>query len=251
VPKLLILGSSSAIPDEHHDNTHMILLDQHGSVLVDCSGSTALRLHQAGIDPHQITDLILTHFHPDHVAGVGPFLMNIWLAGRKQRLDIYGLAHTLDRTEMMMDHYDWETWPRFFEVNFRRLAEEELIPVISSADFQIYSSPVRHIIPTIGLRFEFPGTKKVLAYSCDTEPCPQVERLAAGADALIHEATGATFGHSSAAQAGEIARKSGVKSLFLIHYHTYGIDPERLVGEASDAFGGPVALAQDFMEFEF
>jgi ribonuclease Z len=251
VPKLLILGSSSAIPDESHDNTHMILLDQHRTVLVDCSGSTALRLRQAGIDPHQIKDMILTHFHPDHVAGVGPFLMNIWLAGRKERLDIHGLAHTLDRTELMMEHYDWGTWPRFFEVNFQRLAEEELVPVITSAEFSIYSSPVRHIIPTIGLRFEFPGSKKVLAYSCDTEPCPQVERLAAGADVLIHEATGATFGHSSAAQAGEVARRCGVKALFLIHYHTQGVQPDRLVAEASATFDGPVSLAQDFMEFDF
>ena len=250
MPKLLILGSSSAIPDEHHDNTHMILLDQNRTVLVDCAGNSPLRLSQAGVDSHQIKDMILTHFHPDHVAGVGPFLMNTWLGGRVEPLMIHGLAHTLDRTEMMMEHYDWATWPRFFSVNFHRLPEEELTPVISCADFRIYSSPVRHIIPTIGLRFEFPGSQKVLAYSCDTEPCPQVERLAAGADVLIHEATGATFGHSSAAQAGAIAREAGVKSLCLIHYHIHGVDLERLVGEAREAFGGPVALAQDFMELE-
>jgi len=250
VPKLLILGSSSAIPDEQHDNTHMILLDQNRTVLVDCAGNSALRLSQAGVDSHQIKDMILTHFHPDHVAGVGPFLMNTWLGGRKELLDIHGLAHTLDRTEMMMEYYDWATWPRFFGVNFHRLPEQELVPVISCDEYRIYSSPVRHIIPTIGLRFEFPGSQKVLAYSCDTEPCPQVERLAAGADVLIHEATGATFGHSSAAQAGAIAREAGAKSLYLIHYHIHGVDLERLVGEAREAFGGPVSLAQDFMELE-
>ena len=46
-----------------------------------------------------------------------------------------------------------------------------------------------------------------MAYSCDTEPCDEVIRLSEGVDVLIHEATGESLGHSSARQAGEIAKK--------------------------------------------
>jgi ribonuclease Z len=90
-----------------------------------------------------------------------------------------------------------------------------------------------------------------MAYSCDTEPCQEVVRLAAGADVLIHESSGATLGHTSAEQAGKIARQAEVGSLYLIHYPTRKIDPESLVQEAKKAFQGPVALAKDFMEIEF
>src|SRR5260370_8039463 len=76
------------------------------------------------------------------------------------------------------------------------------------------------MIPTIGIRVEAKKPAKVLAYSCDTEPCEQTVRLAEGADILIHEAGGASFGHSSAEQAGEIATKAEVGKLYLIHYPT-------------------------------
>ena len=76
------------------------------------------------------------------------------------------------------------------------------------------------MIPTIGIRVECKKPGRVLAYSCDTEPCEQTVRLSEGADILIHEAGGASFGHSSAEQAGEIAAKAEVGKLYLIHYPT-------------------------------
>jgi ribonuclease Z len=249
--KLIILGSSNAIPDENHENTHMAILGQEYSLLIDCVSNPVVRLPQAGIDFNRLTDMVLTHFHPDHVSGVPLLLMNMWLLGRKTPLHIYGLHHTLSRVEDLMGFYDWEAWPNFFPVVFHRLPQEEMIPVLSNPEFRVYASPVRHLIPTIGLRFEFLQSGKTLAYSCDTEPCPQVVNLASGADVLIHEAAGASSGHSSASQAGGVARQAEVGALYLIHYRTGGFDPKALVEEARQIYQGKVALAEDFMEIEF
>jgi ribonuclease Z len=99
----------------------------------------------------------------------------------------------------------------------------------------------------MGLRFEVKHSKKVVAYSCDTEPCEAVVRLAGGADVLIHEASGAFYGHSSAAQAAGIARKAEVGQLYLIHYPSK-VEPEDLIAEASQSFDGQVKVTKDFME---
>ena len=251
MPKLIILGTSNAIPDEHHENTHMALVGEKRTVLIDCVNNPIVRLRQAGLDINQLTDLVLTHFHPDHVSGVPSLLMNSWLLGRRQPLDIYGLSYTLERLEKMMDFYDWATWPDFFQVNFHPVPEKEMVPVLESDEFLIYSSPVHHIVPTIGLRVEFKKSDRVLAYSCDTEPCREVISLAAGADVLIHEATGASFGHSSAAQAGTIARQAEVGHLYLIHYQTGDFEARSLLPQAEETFNGRVSLAEDFMELTF
>lgn len=251
MPKLIFLGTSNAIPDEEHENTHMVVMGEARVVLVDCVNNPLVRLRQAGLDIQHLTDLILTHFHPDHVSGVPSLLMNSWLLGRQAPLEIYGLAYTLDRVEKLMGYYDWETWPNFFPVHFHRLPEEEMSPILHSPEFSIYASPVCHLVPTLGLRIEFPLSDKVFAYSCDTEPCQQVVRLASGADILVHEATGASPGHSSAAQAGAIASQAKAAALYLIHYRTGGYDPQPLVEEARGTFDGPVALAKDFMELQF
>ena len=249
--KVVILGSSNAIPTPEHENTHLVVVGEQRVVMVDCVSDPLLRLEQAGLQPDDLTDLILTHFHPDHVSGVPLLLMDMWLMGRRRPLNIYGLHHTLDRIEELMGLYGWAEWPEFFPVSFCRLPADEMTGVLECPEFRIFASPVRHLLPTLGLRVEFSRSGKVLAYSCDTEPCPQVVRLAEGAHVLIHEAAGLSRGHSSAEQAGEMAARAEAGSLYLIHYPTGKYAQGDLAAEASRSYQGPVRLAVDFMELDF
>ncbi len=249
--KVIILGSSNAIPTKDHENTHMVVIGEERMVLVDCVSNPVLRLEQAGLDFNDLTDIIITHFHPDHVSGLPLLLMDMWLMGRRKPINIYGLHYTLDRVEDLMGFYSWAEWPDFFPVAFYRLPHSENAPILDCPDFKIISSPVRHMIPTIGLRFDFYSSKKRLAYSCDTEPCEQVVHLADGADVLIHESAGEFVGHSSAAQAAQIASQAEVGALYLIHYPTGRFSSGDLVAEARQKYQGPVTLATDFMKLEF
>ncbi len=122
---------------------------------------------------------------------------------------------------------------------------------MENQDFRIRAWPVKHFVPTIGLRIENKNDGKVLAYSCDTMPIPGLIDLARNADILIHEAAGEGFAHSSARQAGEIATESGAHSLYLIHYHVWDRDPEPLVDEAAETYDGPVTLCRDGDIIEF
>jgi len=251
MPKVIILGSSNAIPTRDHENTHMVIVGQDRMLLVDSVSNPILRLEQAGLDFNDLTDIIITHFHPDHVSGVPLLLMDMWLMGRQRPLNIYGLHYTLDRVEGMMGFYNWSAWPNFFPVIFHRLPASELTQVLDCPDFKVHSSPVHHMIPNIGLRIEFKNGERVMAYSCDTEPCDEVVKLSEGADVLIHEATGESMGHSSAKQAGEIATKAEVGKLYLIHYPTGKFAKGDPLAEASTAYSGEIILAKDFMELDF
>ncbi len=251
MPKLIILGSSNAIASHDSENTHMVLVGAERIVLVDCVNNPIRRLEQANVDFMDLTDLILTHFHPDHVSGVPLLLMDMWLRGRKKPINIYGLHHTLDRMEQLMGLYAWEEWPHFFPVAFHRIPANENNTLLDCDEFKVLSSPVRHLIPTLGLRFEFKDNKKVMAYSCDTEPCAEVISLASGADILIHEASGASQGHSSAEQAGQVAARAEAEKLYLIHYPTGNFTNGDLIAEARQHFQGEVELAKDLMVLDF
>src|SRR5574339_1060776 len=106
------------------------------------------------------------------------------------------------------------------------------------------------MIPTIGLRVDCKNPGKILAYSCDTEPCEQTVRLADGVDILIHEAGGAVFGHSSAEQAGEIATRAEVGKLYLIHYPSGRFAKGDIVSEAARTYKGEIVVATDFMTID-
>ncbi|MBL8133468.1 MAG: MBL fold metallo-hydrolase [Anaerolineae bacterium] len=249
--RIIILGSAAAVSDAEHDNTHFILNGDTCPILVDCGSNPLGKLHKLGIDDHCMTDMILTHFHPDHVSGVPNMLMHMWLLGRSAPLRIYGLAHCLDRIEEMMLAFSWDTWPNFFPVTFHRVQECDRSFVMENDDFVITAFPTKHFIPTIGLRVTNKVSGRVLAYTCDTEPIPGLVDLGRGADILIHESAGKGPGHSSAQQAGTLAAQCAAKSLYLIHYQVWNTDPVPLVAEARQVYSGPVALARDFDEYEF
>jgi len=244
--RLVFLGTSNAVPDEKHENTHMILIGETRSVLIDCGPNPLVRLKSLELDCNSPSELLLTHFHPDHVGGVPSYLLSMWLQGRTRELNIYAIEHTLDRLKAMMALYEWETWPEFYSVNFKEIALEEMALVFENEEFRAFSSPVKHTIPNVGVRIELVDSGAAVVYSSDTEPCQAVVRLAKDADMLIHESTGDELWHSSAAQAGDIARQAGAKQLYLIHY-TQGKDTELLIAQAEGAFDGPVFLAEDLM----
>jgi ribonuclease Z len=248
--KVVVLGSAYVLPDENHANTHLALVGQHGIVMVDASATPVLRLRRAGLDFNQVHDLILTHFHPDHVYGVPMLIMEMWLRGRTGPLRVHGLRHCVERNEKLMIAYEWDQWPGLYPVSFHAVDDHPEMLVLENEDFRITAMPVKHFVPTAGLRVVDKATGHVLAYSCDTEPCPADLQLAANADLLLHEAAGKGPGHTSAAQAGEIAVEAKAKRLALIHYPGEK-DTSHLVPEAEATFGGPVTLAEDFMVLEF
>ena len=102
-----------------------------------------------------------------------------------------------------------------------------------------------------------PRKGRKLVFSGDTKPCDAVEKLAAGADLLIHDATAAadnldkanTYGHSTAAQAGALAAKAGVRMLVLVHISPRYEDGAPLLDEARVVFPNAV-LPKDLDELD-
>jgi ribonuclease Z len=102
---------------------------------------------------------------------------------------------------------------------------------------------------------------RVLAICGDTLPCDAAVELARGADLLVHEATfgearqamAAERGHSTAAQAAEVARRSGVARLVITHFsaryqQSSGETVDDLLAEARAVFPSTDA-AHDLMTF--
>ena len=247
--RLIVLGSSCLLATETRRPTHLACLGEEHGLLIDCGVSPRGRLEALGADAGRIGDVFITHFHPDHAAGLTLFLMELCLRGRSKPMRVHSGAESIRRIRKSMQMSGWRKMPGQFPVSYHTVKRGKRTPVLANDEFRAFATPVRHVVPALGLRVEILPSGKSFVYSADTEPSANLAALARDADLLIHEATGAGAGHSSAAQAASAAREAGVRRLLLIHTNPYS-DVDALLAEARAVFHGEVALAADKMELE-
>ena len=243
--RFVILGSSNAVAKLGQDNTHLFVESGDKKILVDCGDNPMAKLSSIGVSITEVTDLILTHFHADHVGSLPLLIMDMWLEKRQEPLAIHGLDFTLERAKKLLELFSWEKWMNMFPVSFNSIPEQGMNDFIKNEGISVSTLPVLHLIPTLGFRFEFEG-ERVITYSCDTEPCENLHKLASGADVLLQESAGESKGHTSARQAGEIATAAGVKRLILLHFDNR-IEEDALVADAKKSYKGDVIVAHDLM----
>ncbi len=95
-----------------------------------------------------------------------------------------------------------------------------------------------------------------IVYSGDTKPMEEMIEFARDADVLIHEATVESsledkankYGHSSARQAAEIAKKARVRNLLLVHISPRYKDASVIEKEARSIFSNSMVM-KDLDEF--
>jgi ribonuclease Z len=113
----------------------------------------------------------------------------------------------------------------------------------------------RKITPDVVLGHERKGRK--IVFSGDTRPMKEMVEFAKDADVLIHEATfeseledvAGEYGHTTAAQAAEIAKEANVEKLFLIHISPRYIDYRLLEEDARKIFKESF-VPKDFQEID-
>lgn len=95
-------------------------------------------------------------------------------------------------------------------------------------------------------------------YCSDTQADSRVAKACRGVDMMYHEATyldemavmAHERGHSTAAEAGRIAREAGAGTLLIGHYSKRYRDSLPLAEEAASTFGGPVIAVDEGMTIE-
>lgn len=255
--RVIFLGTGDPLNEERAQACLAVPLAGDETMLIDASGGTVLlgQLDAAGIPLESIRHLFVTHRHFDHIGGLAP-LLTAFAASPEAYLTVHATPGTLAALRDLLSL----TIPGVEDWLEERLSWHELAPgkPVQANDAEITPFEVDHGIECVGFRVEQGGSAMV--YAADTRPCPNVVEYARDAHLLVHEAYGLeddakrahAFGHSTAAEAGRVARDSGAKHLILTHFRASRfVDPRKLKTEAASAFGGPVEAARDLATFDF
>ena len=217
MPSLHFLGTGSAVTDPHRTTTMLALHDPGSVIVVDCGGDVVQRIQACGLELEEITAVILTHEHPDHVAGFPLMIQKLWLAGRKEPLPVYGILPALTQASKCLDAFDTTEWEGLPEIQWMEVPYEAGVKVFETMQWRVTATPALHGVPNIALRFEHRPSGGTCVYGSDTAPAGEIASFARGATILVHEASGDLPGHSTASGAAQVAAAAGIEVLYLVH----------------------------------
>jgi ribonuclease BN (tRNA processing enzyme) len=246
--RLRTVGSSPSVPRPGRACSCYLVRTREAAVIFDL-GSGALGNLQLTIDYSQIDAVVVSHMHADHFIDVIPLRYGLTYAPlrRKDRMPIWLPPGGSAILRKLCSVFVREGRGDFLDEVFT-LREYDPSEPLEINDLRLTFSPTVHYIEAYSIRGVC-GASSV-TYSGDTAPCASVVEHARGCSLFLCEATlglateEGERGHSSAREAGEMARKAGVHRLALTHYGSAHA-PGELVDAARSTFAGPVAVVDD------
>lgn len=241
--EITLLGTGSPMPDPHRAGPATLVSGADHHYLVDAGRGVLMRMAAAGVGAPALAAVLLTHLHSDHITDLNDVITTRWVMtfeptpliivgppGTRAVVDHLLASLAPDVSYRLAHHADLEHAPPV-----------EVVEVVDGAidlpgPVSVSCAPTDHrpVEPSIGFRFDHHGAHGPVSVvvAGDTVPCEGLDRLAAGADALVHTAIRKDIiaelpfqrirdtldYHSSPAEAAATARRAGVGTLVLTHY---------------------------------
>ena len=278
--RLILLGTSGGPrPRRTRSAPAQVVIVNGAAYAVDCGDGVARQLVLAGVPLAALAHVFVTHHHSDHNADYGNLLLLAWTAGLRTRVDTWGPPPLEKMTDLFlqMNEYDIAT----------RIADEARVPLkplivvheltaggvlFEDANVRVTAALVDHppVVPAFAYRFD--SSDRSIVISGDTRVSQSLIALARGADVLVHEVyfnetavdrlvagvgnaarlkESIMSHHTSAVDAGRVARDAGVKTLVLSHFvpaDDAAITDEMWVDAARTYFKGEVVMGKDLLE---
>jgi len=242
--RLTVVGCSGSYPGPDSAASCYLLEAEHAGrrwrVLLDLGNGALGALHRY-VDPLSVDAVVLSHLHADHCLDLcGYYVMRKYHpTGAQPRIPVWGPPETDQR---LARAYDLPPLPGMTgEFDFHVLGAPFTV-----GPFEIEPIPVSHPVDAFGIRVTADG--RTLAYSGDTGVCDDLDRVAAGADLFLVEASfvdGADNPpgvHLTGREAGETATRAGSRRVVITHVPPWH-ERALALAEASEVYAGPIELA--------
>ena len=243
-----LCGAGSPFPDDRRAGPCNVVVAGKRLFVFDAGSGSARNIGKLGFVHGRIEALFLTHFHSDHIDGLGELMLQRWVStANNAPLPVHGppgveqvvaglrQAYAQDQ-HYRVAHHGQNTVPA---EGFGGLAQPFQIGpagrvvVLQSPDLEIAAFLVDHapIHPAVGYRITYKGRSMVL--SGDTRKSAAVLREAQAVDLLVHEALSEPLMAVLESGAGQAGRPQ-LKKIFndILNYHT---TPEQAAEVARDA----------------
>jgi len=153
--KITFLGTADAIPTARRNHTAILLNWENENILIDCGEGTQRQFRKAGLNPCNITRLLITHWHGDHVLGIPGLLQTLAFSGYNKTLKIYGPRGTKKYMKELTDAFIFagKIKMEIKEIDRGKFADEK--------DFYLEAERMTHGCPTLAYSFVKKGKLRI------------------------------------------------------------------------------------------
>jgi ribonuclease Z len=201
---LALCGAGGPLPAPNASGPCVAVVAGKRLFVVDAGTDGLRNLARMGYPTGNIESVFLTHFHSDHIDGLGELATIRWVsAANTQPLPVYGpegveqvvsgfnTAYRMDVGYRHAHHGDSVapvSGAGMVAKPFPQPELGQLETLIDDGDLKIEALAVDHapIKPAVGYRFTYKG--RSLLITGDTVKLPNIEKFAEGVDLLVHEA---------------------------------------------------------------
>ncbi len=233
---VVLCGAGSPLPDPNRSGPCTAVIAGSRLFIFDAGSGASRQIGALRIPQGRIDAIFLTHFHSDHIDGLGELLMQRWVNGTHTTpVPIHGPtgvsrvvagfkeAYELDKIYRVAHHGEATVPPGGFSavaVPFPAPPDGHGEVVYDEAGVKITAFAVDHapIAPAVGYRIEYGGRSVVI--SGDTSKSSNLEAFAKDVDLLVHEALSARLVNVMTEAAREAGRDNLVKiTTDILDYH--------------------------------
>lgn len=151
MPELTLLGTGSALGNEHAFNSAQILNIREHFYMIDCGEGVQQRLLKARIKTNRINNIFISHLHGDHCFGLLPFISTMSMLNRRAPLTIH--AHS-DLEKILTPQINYFCPDLSFSINFNHINPRKNEIIFEDNHTIVSTIPLKHSIPTCGFLFE-------------------------------------------------------------------------------------------------
>jgi len=240
--KITLLGTGTC-QIEQKRMASSLLVELNGlRFIFDFGRGATQRLIELGLKQDDITHIILSHFHPDHISDLIPYLQAAsWsrVDLRTKDLNMYGPAGTKNKLMRILNAFEpGELTPKHFKLKIHEIAESKLS--IEGQDFEFLKL---HHVDSYGVRFML--EKRLYALSGDSEFHQSLINFLSEADFAIIDS-----GHLDDGDIIELAIAAKAKEIVCSHQYR-DLDQEKLNLQAKEqGYSGEIVVGNDLDVFE-
>ena len=245
-----LCGSGSPLADPTRGGPCVFVIAGKHVYLVDTGDGSARKLALMGIPPGLIDGIFFTHFHSDHIAGLGDVLIQRWGGlSHTEPTPVYGPqgvetvvngfneAYGLDKGYRIAHHGE-KTMPPSGNGGvahpFQLEPGSQQSQIVLQADgLTVTAFAVDHapVFPAVAYRFNYRGRSLVI--SGDTAPSAVLTKYSQGVDVLFHEGLQPTMVAAIGEAMAAANRPTAAKIMHDIpSYHTTPEDAARIAQKA-------------------